>query len=345
MLVPLVIAGHYLSGLLPELGRVEVKTVENVSVRTDAATIRKYISKELDREAFDRAVNYQGPPATAAAGLELEKGRDLVLKDDFLGAVPLLRKATESDPASFEAWFWLAESLHRIERIDEAIKAGNAALKAAPSDFRVHAVIASAHFSTDNKKAAQALSRFEEGQRQNPSVLGPDAVSIKALWCAANCYNVMDQSEKAEAAADLFLEKGGSPADRERFRGRVLVRKKQLGEAMSAFEKAMKLDPASPRVHLDIAGVHGDLKEWNAAARAVRRAYTLGHRQPAMFQSLVICYEQLGQDFDARDAAQEGLKVYPENKVLQVHYKVIQKTILARKLKPTGDPTPLLIEM
>ena len=93
----------------------------------------------LSQETSHTVVRHH-PSATpeSAASALLDQAESLLAKGDFASAKPLLEKATERDPKSYQAWYDLGYAEHALNQREDAISAYRKSLEINPKIFETN---------------------------------------------------------------------------------------------------------------------------------------------------------------------------------------------------------------
>jgi Tfp pilus assembly protein PilF len=67
--------------------------------------------------------------------VELVQAEDAIQKNDFSAAEPLLKKALDRDPKSYQAWFDLGFVYNRLNRTEDSVHAYRQSVAAKPDVF------------------------------------------------------------------------------------------------------------------------------------------------------------------------------------------------------------------
>jgi Flp pilus assembly protein TadD len=87
----------------------------------------------------------------------IDEGNGALALGDLEEASQWYRKATELDPASFDAWHALCVALIKLNRASEALEAGHQALQLRPNDQMAYATMSLAYGRNNQIKEAEAM--------------------------------------------------------------------------------------------------------------------------------------------------------------------------------------------
>jgi tetratricopeptide (TPR) repeat protein len=163
---------------------------------------------------------------------DVSRAEEAIQKGDFPAAEPLLKKAVESDPKNFQAWFDLGFVYNRLGRTSESIHAYRQSVAAKPDVFE------------SNLNLGLMLARSNS----------PEA---EPFLRAATKLKPTDHLEEGQARAWLSLGH--------------LVQNTKPEDALDAYQKAAVLTPKDPEPHIaagllrergkDYAGAEADYKQ------------------------------------------------------------------------------------
>jgi tetratricopeptide (TPR) repeat protein len=93
-------------------------------------------------------------PMDRAQGLAAEASFDFAVGDEA-GALAKLAEAVRLEPACFEAWLAKAEVHFAVRQLDDALAAGEAALRLRPKDIHVHTSLSRIWMERGDKTKAE----------------------------------------------------------------------------------------------------------------------------------------------------------------------------------------------
>jgi adenylate cyclase len=138
----------------------------------------------------------------------------------------------------------------------------------------------------------------------------PETLALAAITSAF----MVGDSEREIEMADRAVALNPNSFAAWNGRGHVYRIAGQPAEAIRSFERAMRVSPVDPRLHLTFAGMglalieHGGLDE---AIVAGKKAQRLNPSYAAAYRCLASAFAHLGRDEEARDAAAHLLEVDP----------------------------------
>ena len=167
---------------------------------------------------------------------DLSRATELIQKQDYAPAEPLLRKVTADEPANYVAWFDLGFVENALGKLDESIAAYRKSVEAKPSVFE------------SNLNLGLQLAKTRSPEAEN-------------FLRAATVLTPERDTNGGRARAWLSL-------------GHVLEKSKP-DDALAAFEKAALLAPTDPEPHLSAGPLLESANRFADAEREYKQAQTL----------------------------------------------------------------------
>ena len=270
-----------------------------------------------DREAREEEERLSREPEALAI---LKQGTDLGTQGDLEGAVTLLRRAVELNPALADAHFNLAVALARLGRMDEAILAMQEVLRLQPKDFDAHARLgtwlsgqgrhgeAIAHLEravaleVNSRDAWLKLAQGYEAAGRPQAAVGAyrrvlglagrdDAALLEALLRVAMA--APDGPAAVDAARRLRALRPGhegflTVAD-------ALMLNGEAEAAVREYRMAVGLAPKSARARAGLAAALAALHQTESAAEQLLQSIQLDPTNPMHYQKLSALYERMGR--------------------------------------------------
>lgn len=109
--------------------------------------------------------------------------------------------------------------------------------------------------------------------------------------------------------------------------GTVKAAKGWYDRAMESFKAVLRIDANYGLAHYNIGNVHRDLKNYDAAMNAYRRAISCGFMTANVYNNLGICLAHLGRQVKAREMWQKGLRLNPDHKLIRHNLNQISQTV------------------
>jgi tetratricopeptide (TPR) repeat protein len=158
-------------------------------------------------------------------------------------AIDALRRAAVLAPDREEHWLNLTRELMELSRYTEAISAVQEGLAASPKSYALQLRLGAADLSAGRYKEAESVFRnlVEAGDPLPTSYIGLAQVLMR-----------MGRAEEAASELSAAQRKLGPIFLISYFRGLSLDRAGKQGEAVPAFQEAIRLNPSSPEAHLEL---------------------------------------------------------------------------------------------
>jgi tetratricopeptide (TPR) repeat protein len=270
-----------------------------------------------EREAREEEERLRREPEALEA---LKRGTELGRRGDLEGAVGLLRRAVELNPALIDGHFNLAIAQARLGRTDDAITTMREVVRRNPQDFDAHIKLgtwlsgqgryaeAAGHFEraaaldVTSRDAWLGMARsYEAAGRPRPAVaayrraLGlagqDDRGLLEALFRVAMA--APDGPAAVEAARSLRTLRSGH----EGFLmvGDAFMLNGETEAAVREYRMAVGLAPRSSRAHGSLATALAGLGQTESAAEHLLQAVRLDPRNPEHYRALSALYAQMGR--------------------------------------------------
>ncbi len=129
----------------------------------------------------------------------------------------------------------------------------------------------------------------------------------------ANAWLLLDQSERAAAAADEVLKLDHNSAAAHFVRGSALLRLGQPLEASKALQTVRQLDPTEPAVSFQLGLAQLQLQQYEDAIASFQEVLLVVPNHPAANYQISLAYQRSGQDAEAQQALEAHQKIATEN--------------------------------
>jgi len=171
---------------------------------------------------------------------ELTHAEELIQKQDYAAAEPLLRKVVESDPANYIAWFDLGFAENGLGKVDESIAAYRKSVAAKADVFESNLNLGLQLAKTNQPDAEQFLRAATQLKPTDHTAEGQERAWLSlaevldkskpedALAAYRQAAILQPKDAEPHVAAGLLLEKQGKPSD-----------------AIEEYKQALSLDPSS----------------------------------------------------------------------------------------------------
>lgn len=196
----------------------------------------------------------------------LTRGKALQAQGKHTEALPLLERATQHAPGSFDAWANLGSIFGQLARYQEALGAYDRALAIDDQQASVW----------NNKgRSLHELRRYEEALVAFERALALDNLSATRWTNRGASLMALMRYDDALAAFDRALEIDSQDATAWNNKGNVLWRLARFREAVSAYDQAIALDPTYAAAWSNKSGALGALGWTTEADEAALRAREL----------------------------------------------------------------------
>ncbi|HSE98242.1 MAG TPA: tetratricopeptide repeat protein [Blastocatellia bacterium] len=212
----------------------------------------------------------QKPDLSARAAL----GRAYVFTERFNEAVPVLTAAAAESKTDSNNHYYLAYSLQKLGRSDQAIVALNQGLAINPKDADSLLLLGNVYLGQTKQNPAALKQAISAGERLIAvrddesawSLLGQSYLFDKQYAKAAPLLQKYAQAHQDSSAAWLNL-------------GLAYSRSSQWKPAAEALEHAVKLAPTNTGAFLELGYVYESDKQYDKALSAYERAYEASGRR------------------------------------------------------------------
>jgi len=254
------------------------------------------------------------PPA------ELAQAEELIQKQDYAGAEPLLRKTVKwtaadgnaagvdpagVDPASYVAWFELGFVENALGKVDESIAAYRKSVAAKPDVFESNLNLGLQLAKTSQPDAEQFLRAATK--------LKPTSHVAEGKFRAwLSLAHVLEASKPDEAIAAYREAAALQPKDAEPrvAAGLLLEKQNKFSDAESEYKQAMALDPSSDAI-TGLANIYMRGRRLPEAKEYLRKLIALHPEQASAHIQLGQILADEGKNEDALAELQAGAKLAP----------------------------------
>jgi adenylate cyclase len=202
------------------------------------------------------------------------------------------------------------------ERVAEAIRLARRALELDPRFGSVAALAGHAHMTNvvsgyaadpqfDRKEAVRLLRLALSIDDSDPEIL--------AMACVNSAFMIGDRENEMEMA-DRAVALNPNSYEGWQNRGWVYKMAGLHEEAVRSFEHAIRMSPIDPRLHRALAGIGFafiELRRFDEAIVAGKKAQRQNPSYPAAYRCLASAFAHLGRDAEAREAVVRLLEVDP----------------------------------
>jgi tetratricopeptide (TPR) repeat protein len=207
-------------------------------------------------------------------------------------AVDALHRAAALAPDREEHWLNLTRELMELSRFAEAISAVQDGLRASPKSYALHLRLGAADLSAGHYQEAETVFRnlVEAGDPLPTSYIGLAQVLLR-----------VGRAEEAASELSAAEQKLGGMFLLSYFRGLSLDRAGKQGEAVPAFQEAIRLNPNSAEAHLGLGKTELTVGRVSDAIVELEEAQ---HLSPGNVQARRLLSQAYRRAGDAKRAAQ-----------------------------------------
>jgi len=197
---------------------------------------------------------------------ELGKAEELIQKQKYADAEPLLRKVVESDPANYVAWFDLGFTENALGKIDDSIAAYRKSVAAKPDVFEANLNLGLQLAKAKQPDAEQFLRAATQLKPTSQAAEGK-----ARAWLSL--AHILEASKPEEALAAYHQAAVLQPKDPEPHlaAGLMLEKQNKFVDAEQEYKAALELDPASADAATGLANIYMRGQRFPEAAAALQR--------------------------------------------------------------------------
>jgi Flp pilus assembly protein TadD len=206
---------------------------------------------------------------------ELSKAEELIQKQDYAGAEPLLRKAVADDPDNYVAWFDLGFLQNAVGKTEESIAAYRKSVAAKPDVFESNLNLG-LQLAKSGKPEAEHFLRAATQLKPTSHVAEGQA----RAWISL--AHVIESDKPDEAVAAYRQAATLQPKDPEPrlSAGLLLEKQNKFADAESEYKQALAIDPGSSDAITGLANIYMRGHRFPEAAAELRKL-TAAHPEAA----------------------------------------------------------------
>jgi tetratricopeptide (TPR) repeat protein len=243
---------------------------------------------------------------------EVTKAEEFIQKNQFADAEPLLKKAVESDPANYVAWFDLGFTENALGRRDESIAAYRKAVAAKPEVFESNLNLGLQLAKSGSPEAEQFLRAATKLKPTSHVAEGKERAWLSLA-------HVLEANQPEEAIAAYQQAESLQPKDAEPHLGAGLLLEKEnkFSDAEHEYKEALALDPSSADAVTGLANIYMRGRRFPEAEAALRKVVAAHPDDAAAHIQLGRVLAAEGKNEDAISELQAGAKREPGDAALQ----------------------------
>ena len=243
---------------------------------------------------------------------ELAKAEELIQKQDFAQAQPLLRKLVESDPTNYVGWFDLGFVENGLGNREESIAAYRRSVAAKPDVFESNLNLGLQLAKAGDPEAEQFL-------RAATQLKPTSHVAEGRARAWLSLAHVLEAKKPEEAITAYKQAAALQPGDVEPHlsAGLLLEQQNQFSDAEREYKQALALDPKSSDAVMGLANIYMRGKQYPEAEAQLRKIVAMYPNQAAAHVQLGRVLAAEGKNEDAIAELQAGAKMAPADVSLQ----------------------------
>ena len=288
-------AGHFSRADLQDQGTSSSTTVHRKTGESSSQTVRHTRVAEQDSNS----------PL-------LSRAEELIQKQDYAGAEPLLRQVVGSDPGNYVAWFDLGFTENGLGKTDESIAAYRKSVAAKPEVFESNLNLGIQLARTGQPDAEDFL---RSATRLTPT--GNVSQGKARAWLSL--AHVIEAAKPDEAIAAYQQAAGLEPGDAEPHlnAGTLLEKEGKFAEAETEYKEAMALDSGSSDAAVALANLYMRGRRFPEAELFLRKVIKVRPEDVAARVQLARVMVADEKSEDAIAEMQGAIKLDPSNAGLQ----------------------------
>jgi tetratricopeptide (TPR) repeat protein len=275
----------------------------------------------------------EGPENADDDPQQIERFRDLIVKESFQDVEPQLRSYLAAHPRSWKAYYCLGYVQFRQRRIGESIKSLSKSLQLNPNNAEAHKILA---------RDLAIIGRYDFALREYQAALRLDPTSAEVHYNCGRIYTFLDEFRKARAelekairldakymeaynALGFAVEALGDDAGAlEGYLTAIRLNEERHGKFDAAYvnlsayynrrgksdlaleyaHRALALNPQSDLAYFQIAKTCRAEQDWPGVVAALEKAVAISSWRPQYFYVLGIAYGKLGRSQESERAFQ-----------------------------------------
>ena len=300
--------------------------------------------------------------AESGASPEVTQAESLIQKRDYAAAEPLLRKAVESDPGNYVAWFDLGFAENGLGKVDDSIAAYRKSVAAKGDVFESNLNLGIQLAKTSQPDAEQFLraatqltptSHVSEGRARAWLSLARVLETSKpddAIAAYQHAATLQPKDPEPHLAAGLLLEKANKFADAENEYKQALaldassealtglanlyMRGRRFPEAEECLRRLVVANPNDASAHIQLGRVLAAENKNDAAASELEAGAKLAPADASVQRDLADLYSTLGKNDQAEAAYRMLMASHPDEADL---HRGLGQSLLRQKKFPAAQ--------
>jgi tetratricopeptide (TPR) repeat protein len=238
------------------------------------------------------------------------QAQELVRRQQYAAAVPLLEKCVAAEPSNSKFHQWLGRALG-LQAAQDGITSSVLSIRKVKAELEKAIAL-----DANNLQARNDLAIL---YRAVPGILG---------------------GSNAKAAEQVAIIRRNDPALASQIDGDFLAGDKKYDAALASYNESARLNPSNPVIHARISLIHQQKKDWEKAFAALDRGLALDPNHPFLLYQVGRTAAVSGQQMDRGEKCLRTYLAMPVREELEnpslsaAHYRL--GCILEKKGNPAG---------
>jgi len=243
---------------------------------------------------------------------DLSRATELIEKNDFAAAEPLLQKATATDPHNYVAWFDLGFVENALGKMDDSIAAYRKSVEAKPTVFESNLNLGLQLAKTHNPEAEKFLRAATSLTPEKNASQGQ-----AAAWISLG--HLLEKSKPDDALAAFEKAEALSPTDPEPHlsAGPLLESASRFADAESEYKRAQALDPKNVDATIGLANLYMRGRRFPDAAQQLKTLIAAQPQSEAAHLQMARVLAAQENYSEAVGEFQTAIKIAPNDTVAQ----------------------------
>ena len=243
---------------------------------------------------------------------ELTRAEELIQKQEYGAAEPLLRKVVDGDPANYVAWFDLGFTENALSKMEESIAAYRHSVAAKPDVFE-------SNLNLGLQLAKRGQADAEPFLRAAAQLKPTSHIAEGRARAWLSLAHVIEASKPEEAIAAYVEASILQPKDPEPHlaAGLLLEKQEKFSDAEHEYKQALALDPSSSDAATGLANIYMRGRRFPDAEAELRKLVAAHPDQAAARIQLGRVLAAEGKNEDAIAELQAGVRLAPADASLE----------------------------